>query len=115
MKTKGIKILMWICISLLTLQFLGAGVTKLLGGWSSKFIAWGYSSTFVYTIGSLEIIGVVGLFLPKARKWSAILLTFIMVGAAYTHLSYSEPVRVVHNGIITGLLLLVIRLDQKLR
>jgi putative oxidoreductase len=115
MNKKGVKIIMWICISVLTIQFLLAGLGKLLGAWPVKFAAWGYSLTFMYTIGLLEILGTGGLFLSKTRKWSCILFTIIMAGAAYTHISSSEYLRIIHNLIIAGLSLLIIRLNQKLK
>jgi len=114
MNKKGIKIIMWICISALGLQFLAAGIGKLLGAWSAKFADWGYSLIFMYTIGLLEIIGAGLLFLSKTRKWSCILFTTIMVGAVYTHISSSEYLRIIHNVIIVGLLILIIQLNQKL-
>ena len=115
MNTKGIKIVMWICISVLTIQFLAAGIGKLLGAWSAKFAGWGYSLTFMYSIGLLEVIGVAGLFLRKTRKWSGILFTTIMVGAAYTHISNLEYLRIIHNVIIACLSLLIMQLNRKIR
>lgn len=104
---------MWICIAILTIQFLGAGVTKLTGAWSSKFAGWGYSTAFMYAIGTIEIIGVVGLFISRTRKWSTVLLILIMAGAAYTHISNLEYGRVIHNAIVAGLSFLVMHLDRK--
>ena len=115
MSTKGIKIIMWICISALTVQFLAAGISKLWGTWSVKFEEWGYPLTFMYVIGSLETIGVVGLFFSKARKWSAMLFILIMIGAAYTHFSSSEYLRIIHTGLVVGFLFLVIELNRKSR
>jgi putative oxidoreductase len=115
MTTKGIKIIMWICIAVLTFQFLGAGMTKLLGSWSVRFSAWGYPLAFMYVIGTLETIGVVGLFFSKTRKWSVMLFIIIMFGAAYTHISSAEFLRVIHNGIMVGISLLVMQLNQKLK
>ena len=106
---------MWICISVLTVQFLVAGIGKLLGAWSVKFADWGYSLTFMYAIGLLEIIGVAGLFLSRTRKWSGILFTIIMVGAAYTHISNLEYLRIIHNVIIACLSLLIMQLNRKIR
>ena len=113
MKAKSAKIIMWICISLLTLQFLAAGIGKFLGAWSTKFTEWGYSLAFMYIIGLLELTGVAGLFLRTTRKWSALLLILIMVGAAYTHVSNTDYLRIIHNVTIAGLALLIIRMNGK--
>ena len=115
MSIRGIKITMWICIAVLTLQFLGAGITKLTGSWTARFAGWGYSSAFMYVVGVLEVLGVAGLYIPKYRKWSAMLFILIMFGAAYTHISNSENPRLIHNAIMAGISLLIIQLNGKIR
>lgn len=104
---------MWLCIGCLAVQFLAAGATKLLGAWSSRFADWGYPYAFAHIIGSLEIIGVIGLFFSRTRKWSTLLFIFIMTGAAYTHISNSEYVRIVHNAVVAVLSFLVLRWDRQ--
>jgi putative oxidoreductase len=115
MSTKGIKIIVWICIAVLTVQFLGAGITKLLGTWSAKFIDWDYPIALMYTIGLLEIMGVIGLYFSKTRKWSAVLFILVMIGAAYTHVSNGEYQRIIHNGIVAGLSFLVFAAEAEIR
>jgi uncharacterized membrane protein YphA (DoxX/SURF4 family) len=105
---------MWICISLLTVQFGSAGLSKFLGdGWSSKFDEWGYPMALAYVVGALEIAAVVSLFFSRTRKWSSVVLMLIMLGAAYTHLSNSEPLRLIHNAVLGGIAFLVMHLDRK--
>jgi uncharacterized membrane protein YphA (DoxX/SURF4 family) len=115
MSKKSVTIMMWICISLLSIQFFLAGIGKLSGSWAIKFKAWGYPPALMYATGLLEIIAVVGLFIYQTRKWSAIVLVFIMGGASYTHISNAEYSRVIHNVIITGVSVLVIYLNEKVR
>jgi putative oxidoreductase len=114
MKTRSAKIIMWICIALLTLQFLAAGLGKFLGAWSSKFDGWGYPLMFMYIIGLFELTGVAGLYLSITRKWSALLLILIMIGAAYTHISSTEYLRIIHNVIIAGIASLVIQMNKEI-
>ena len=115
MSTKGIKISMWICIAVLSLQFLAAGSGKILGSWAGKFSDWGYPIWFMYLIGLLEIVGLAGLYHSRTRKWSAAILILIMAGAAYTHLTNQEYPRIIHNAIIGGISALVLILSNKLR
>ena len=70
MKPRTVKIIMWLFISLMTLQFFAAGIGKLTGAWTNMFTNWGYSISFMYMIGVLEIGCVVGLFIQKIRKWN---------------------------------------------
>lgn len=112
MKPKTLKLLSWVCIAALTVQFLAAGITKLLGAWSSRFTSWGYPVSLAYFIGLLEIVGVVSLFTSRARKWSALLLIGIMISAALTHIFAGEYVRVIHNGVIILLALYLMHKPQ---
>lgn len=104
---------MWICIACLTVQFLGAGISKMSGSWSTRFSGWGYPTAFMYVIGALEIIGVVGLFFSKTRKWSAVILIIVMIGAAGTHVLNAEYVRMIHNAVVAGVLLAVISFQTR--
>jgi len=115
MNTKVARVILWISIVCLTVQFLAAGVSKLSGAWTSRFSTWGYSTTFMYGIGVLEIIGVTGLYFSRTRKWSAVLFIVLMVGAACTHVLNAEAVRVIHNVVVAGLALLVIYFDGRSR
>lgn len=43
-------------------------------------------------IGAMEIAGVILLLIPRTNLIGALLLTSIMFGAIYTHLSHAEPI-----------------------
>ena len=43
-------------------------------------------------IGAVELAGVVLLLIPKSNFIGALLLSCIMLGAIYTHLTHSEPI-----------------------
>lgn len=114
MNARSAKIIMWICIALLTVQFLAAGIGKFSGAWTIKFAGWGYPIIFMYLIGLLELAGTVGLYLGKTRKWSALLLILIMVGAVCTHAYSTEYLRIIHNLIVAGLGFVVIQMNREI-
>lgn len=103
MEAKHKNILAWVITGLLALQFIAAGLGKVRGGMVAEFAAWGYSSTFMYIIGALEIAGAIGLFIPVLRRPAALGLAGIMVGAAYTHFLHGE-----YGGIGMNILVIVI-------
>jgi putative oxidoreductase len=51
---------------------------------------WGYPLWFMYVIGTLELMGLVGLMLPAFRPFAALGLIGLMVGAAATHIRVGE-------------------------
>lgn len=112
MNPKTKKTLMWICIVLLALQFLAASAGKLTGAAEENFIRWGYSTVFMYIIGVLEFFCAIGLFFPGFRKRAALGIIVIMAGAAYTHLTHDEGIRVIHNAILVLLALGVFVLSK---
>jgi uncharacterized membrane protein YphA (DoxX/SURF4 family) len=113
MKPKTIKILMWSFITLMAVQFLAAGVGKITGDWNNMFIRWGYSTSFAYIIGFIEVAAVVGLFVPKTRKWAVLVLIITMIGAVYTHIMNTEYSRIIHNMILFVILSGIYYLDRK--
>lgn len=113
MNSKVKRIAIWICASLLALQFLGAGIGKLRVSSLERWHYWGYSDEFMHLIGALEILGAIGVLIPKLRKWAAFGLIGIMLGATYTHLTHDEISRLLHVAIVTLVAGLVIWLDSK--
>jgi len=47
---------------------------------------WGYSLNFMLFIGVMEILGAVGLLIPKLSSFAALGLSIIVIGAAFAHL-----------------------------
>src|SRR6266496_3794345 len=94
---------LWIAAGLLAAAFLIAGSTKLLipreklarapgGGWVLDF-----SPTFVKAVGAIEIVGVIGLILPRLLDIAPVLtplaavgLGLIMTGAVIVHFRRQE-------------------------
>ncbi len=97
MGAKTLRIIKWVLIGLLTLQFLAAGSAKLMGSWNQLFEQWGYPATFATVVGIAEIIAVIGLYLKSLRLWALGLIFVIMLGAIYTHFLAGENGRIIHN------------------
>ncbi|MDZ4716027.1 MAG: DoxX family protein [Cytophagales bacterium] len=112
MSPKTKSILLWVSIGLLALQFIAAGLGKLTGATESAFIGWGYDTTFMYVIGTLEVLGAIGLFIKPLRTWAALGLIGLMVGAAYTHVTHDEMMNLLHNLVIVSIAVTVIRLSK---
>ena len=90
----------------LTLGFLLPAVTKFLPefGWVGRFAGWGYPAWFVPVIGSLELLGVIGLWVPRARQGAVALLAAIMLGAIYTNVTHPPLSEIVRPVIFLALL-----------
>lgn len=76
----------------LAVVFLLTGSVKIAGVemMIESFRNWGYSATFMYVVGVLEIAGAVMLLLPRFRLYGAILISLLMVGATFTHVRAGE-------------------------
>lgn len=98
------NIVLWVLQGLLALAFLGAGIIKVTRskeqlvtqmGWVEDF-----PPTVIKAIGSVEILGAIGLVLPALTgvlPWltplAAAGLTLTMLGAIFTHLRRNEAMR----------------------
>jgi putative oxidoreductase len=102
-----VKVLSW----LLALLFLFAGVTKLLGlvGSVEGFEKMGYSSGFRLLIGVIETAGGVGLLMPALRRYAALGLVVIMIGAVWSLIG--TPESPVMPGVVGLLLALIAAVD----
>jgi len=86
---KGRLITVWTLSGLTALAFLAAGGAKLAGAPAmvAVFEAVGIGQWFRYLTGALEVVGAIGLLLPKYAFYAATLLTIVMVGAVLTHIA----------------------------
>ena len=113
------NVALWIIAGLLAAAFLGAGLMKVSRP-KEKLAASGmkwtddFGSGTVKLIGTLEILGAVGLILPGALGIAPVLvplaavgLALIMVGAAITHWRRGERQMIVGNVILFVLAALV--------
>jgi putative oxidoreductase len=84
----------WAGTLLLAVAFGFAGVSKLRGPsaarWADRFAHWGYPANARYVVGALEILGAVGVLIPRCRRPAAALLVALMIGAFGTHAAHAE-------------------------
>jgi putative oxidoreductase len=79
-------------IWMLAIVFLVSGSAKLLG-LNFEIVAferWGYPKWFMYLTGVLEVMGALGLLIPRLTSLSSACLALLMIGAVWTHLVHSE-------------------------
>jgi putative oxidoreductase len=86
---KGRTIVVWILQILAAAAFLGAGGGKLAGvpPMVAMFEKIGVGQWFRYVTGFFEMIGAIGLFIPRLSMFAALLLACVMVGAIISHLT----------------------------
>ncbi len=92
MQAKTRNITAWIIAGLLAVAFLGSAITKLLGQEMhvQNFQRWGIPLAFMYVIGVLELLGAVGVLIPKLRALAGLGLGLLMIGAVGTHVVFGE-------------------------
>lgn len=90
-KARAKTIGLWILTLLLVLLFGSAGMGKFGNAdWADMFVRWGYSVEFRYLIGVLEILGAIGLLIPRTASYAAVGLIVIMLGGSVTHWLHNE-------------------------
>lgn len=84
--SKGKMIAVWVLSGLVAAMFLFAGGTKLLMADQIKpmFVKFGYAAWFATFIGVCEVLGGIGVLIPRLAGLAAACLSVIMVGAVYT-------------------------------
>ena len=91
---KGANAALWVLQILGAAAFLGAGGAKLAGvpQMIGVFQKVGVGQWFRYVTGILEIVGAVGLLVPRYTFYAACLLATVMAGAIVAHLTVlGEP------------------------
>ena len=90
--SKGKSIASWIIQVLIAGLFLMMGSQKLMGEAevTANFVRWGIPGFMLYVIGTLEVLGAIGLFIPRLAGLAATGLILLMVGALFTHLIHGE-------------------------
>ena len=107
------ELLVWGLSIVLAIQFLAAGIPKVLGSenaWVQAFAMWGYPEWFRVVVGIAEIACGILLLVPAAAPFAAIVLAIIMTGALFTRLASAtalEDPRVWTPAILLVLLLVV--------
>jgi uncharacterized membrane protein YphA (DoxX/SURF4 family) len=104
----------WCLSGALSVVFLAAGATKFRAPqWEARFTGWGYPDWFLIVVGLLEIGCSILLLVPRTRRWAAVVLVMLMLGAAGTHLVHGEAPRMVVNIVLAALLMAAVALGRR--
>ncbi|MFQ5779042.1 MAG: DoxX family protein, partial [Terriglobia bacterium] len=97
---------LWTLQILLAALFVMSALAKLTSNpeMVERFRQWGYPDNFYYLVGATELLGAIGLLIPRVAAYGASALMVIMVGASLTHLLHEETSRVAFTGVIFLLL-----------
>jgi putative oxidoreductase len=101
----------WTCAIFLAMAFVGVGISKLEGPsavrWTERFAHWGYPANARHVIGVLEILGGLGVLIPRWRRAAAVILGVLMTGALCTHAVHAEFPRLIPPLVLGGLAFLL--------
>jgi uncharacterized membrane protein YphA (DoxX/SURF4 family) len=104
--SKTVNILTWVLQIAAALAFLAAGGAKLAGAQPmvDTFQKIGVGQWFRYLTGFLEVVGAIGLVIPRFTFYGAALLVMVMIGAVIAHLAIlgGSPVAAIGLLVITG-------------
>ena len=75
--------------------------------WTGRFAHWGYPAYAQYVIGVLEILGGLGVLVPRWRRPAAAILVVLMIGALCTHAAHAEVPRLIAPLVLGGLAFLL--------
>jgi uncharacterized membrane protein YphA (DoxX/SURF4 family) len=93
-RVKGVTL--WAVQILLATFYLLAAYGKLTSRpqWIELFRSWGFPDKFYLVIGALEVLGAIGLLIPRTAGYAAAGLILLMIGAALTHLIHGDGLQV---------------------
>ena len=112
--TKKQTIIFFILISIITLLFIMSSFLKLTGDPKSieGFAEIGLPLWFMYVVGATELLGAIGLWIGKARRWAIRALAVIMIGAIVLVLIYKTIILTIVPLIVLALLATICWLDR---
>jgi putative oxidoreductase len=105
------RAVVWACAIFLAVAFVLVGISKLEGPsamrWTERFAQWGYPANAQYVIGLFEILGGLGVLIPRWRRAAAAILVALMFGALCTHAIHAEFPRLIPPFVLGGLAFLL--------
>jgi uncharacterized membrane protein YphA (DoxX/SURF4 family) len=112
MKIKGV--VLWGVQILFAALYLVAASGKLMSRPQvvGRFRNWGFPDKFYLIIGTLELLGAIGLLIPWTAGYAAAGLFILMIGAALTHLINGEGLQVLRPLIFMVFLGLIVYLRR---
>lgn len=107
----------WACAIFLAVAFVFVGILKLEGSsavrWTERFRQWGYPANAQYVVGVFEILGGLGVLIPRWRRAASLTLGVLMMGALCTHVVNAEFARVIPPLVLGGLAFLMYRSHRR--
>lgn len=105
---KARKIALTTVLGLISVWMLGVGSFKLLAAdpFLSNMKALHYSTGFTIFLGAVEVLGGIGLWIPRFRNLALTGLLLIMPGAIAAHISNGQPVNTIGGAVLCGLLII---------
>ncbi len=93
---------------ILTIAFALAGGAKIFKAkpMVEQFKEFGLPNFAVVVVGALEILGAIGLWLPKLTGFAAIGLFLLMIGAVVNHLKVKHTIKMYAPALILSLIIL---------
>jgi putative oxidoreductase len=112
---KGKTVVVWILSVLVAAMFMLTGSFKLAmpAKVHEGFVHYGYSPWFGTFIGICELLGGIGLLIPRLAALAATGLSIIMVGAFFTHAMHHEYANSAGPLILLAILVLIIYMRVK--
>lgn len=103
------EIVLWIIALLLALVCLRSGWFKVTGNvfWVRDFRRWGYPDWFRIVVGVAELTSMALILVPRLASYGASLFAVVMLGAIFTHYSFSETSRLPFNLFLLALSLVI--------
>lgn len=100
------KVAYYVMLVIVSALFLFAAYPKLI---ADPMAVEGFAAAhlpvwFLYLVGALEVLGVIGLWIPKTQKWAAWGLMVIMVGAIVVN-AITQPINMIIMPIVVGIAL----------
>lgn len=99
---------LWLAALISAVVLLVASIATLSGLMTSQFVAWGYDRDFALFVGVVELLGALGLVLPRTAGWAALCSSVVMLGAIGTHMVNGEFIAALLPAGVLGLLGLVL-------
>ena len=89
------KLIDWPVRILIALAFAAASMGKLTSspGVLDRFATYGFPDGFHFIVGAVELVGAILILVPKTRRYAIIMLSVIVIGAAFTHLVHDPLIQ----------------------
>jgi putative oxidoreductase len=108
------NILKKILVFFLSLQFIGIGIMKLImplfgiNMFVDNMAKLNYNYPATLFIGLIDLLGGIGLALPKYRPYAAIGLLFLLHGAIGSHITNGDDAQTILGGAVLSLILILV-------